>query len=61
MSPVVALTMARYRPFWTDQLGEALVARNAAANARPFNLVPYLLAALHVAALSRIIDALEQS
>jgi len=61
MSPVVALTMARYAPFWADQLGEAVIARNAAANARPFNLVPYLLAALHVAAVSRVIDALEQS
>ena len=54
------VVMARYAPFWADQLGEAIVARQDAANARPFNLVPYLLAALHVAAVSRVIDALEE-
>ena len=61
MSPVVALVMARYAPFWTDQLAEAIVARQDAATARPFNIVAYLLAQNHVAALSRIIVALERS
>jgi len=61
MSPVVALTMARYAPFWTDQLAEAIVARQATATERPFNIVAYLLAQNHVAALSRIIVALERS
>ena len=60
MSPVVALTMARYAPFWTDQLAEAIVARQDAATERPFNSIAYLLAQNHVAALSRIIVALEQ-
>jgi len=60
MSPVVAVVMARYAPFWTDQLGEAIVARQDAATDRPFSIVAYNLAALHVAALSRIIVALEQ-
>jgi len=61
MSRAVVATMARYRPFWVGQLGEALVARNAAANAQPAQLVPWLLAVDHVAAVSRIIAALEQS
>jgi len=59
-SPVVALTMARYAPCWTDQLAEAIVARQDAATERPFSIVAYNLAALHVAALSRIVVALEQ-
>ena len=53
--------MARYAPFWTDQLAEAIVARQATATERPFNIVAYLLAQNHVAALSRIIVALEAS
>ena len=61
MSPVVCAVMARYAPFWTDRLAEAIVARQDAATARPFNIVAYNLAALHVAALSRIIVALGAS
>ena len=53
------VVMARYAPFWADQLGEAVIARNAAANARPFNLIPWLLAVDHVAAVARIIASLE--
>jgi hypothetical protein len=58
MSTVV-VTNARYAPFWTQQLGEAVVARNAAANARPFDLIPWLLAVEHVTAVARIIASLE--
>jgi len=61
MSPVVAVTMARYAPFWVEQLAEAIVARRDAATDQPFNSLAYLLAQNHVAALSRIIAALEQS
>jgi len=61
MSPVVCAVMARYAPFWTDQLAESIVARQDAATERPFDLVAYLLAQNHVAALSRIIVALERS
>jgi len=56
-----AVIMARYAPFWTDQLAEAIVARQNAATERPFSIVAYLLTQNHVAALSRIIVALEQS
>ena len=59
MSRAVVATMARYRPFWTDQLAAALVARQDAATERPFSLVPYLLAVDHVAALARIIARLD--
>ena len=61
MSPTVALTTARYAPRWTDQLAEAIIARQNAATERPFSILAYLLAQNHVAALSRIIVALEQS
>ena len=59
MSPAVVVTMARYRPFWTDLLTDAVIARPNAATERPFSLVPYLLAVDHVAALARIIARLD--
>ena len=61
MTRSVVVTMARYRPFWADQMGAAIIARQDAATDRPFSLVPYLLAVDHVSALARIIAALEQS
>ncbi len=58
MSPVVALTLSRYRPFWVDQLRDACRARHEAATSRPLSIAAYLLADQHVRAVAQIIASL---
>lgn len=61
MSRATIVTHARYRPFWDDQLHAAVMDALAAALARPFDLAVYVAAVEHVAAVTQVLDALEQS